>query len=338
MALIDKAAYFPVLVQMIPDGVVKMALRTSTLLSMLPIQSNQNNGLTLNWDIELDGAQTEFFAENVNPTNFTFDGAAKCSLNIVGRRGNFGVTHHALIDSLKRSPRDFQDLPALQFGNHLRKLAHDINGLLYTGVSPNIVGLGEIIDSTGAYANQTHALWTSYVADNGGTPQAVTLDQLYEDTDTIKATCGEKPTYAMVSTKTFSKIRGLFTNQQQVVVPLERTIRGPLVAESNIESININGCKFVLDTQCPDGEIYYINENYLAVVMTPPADMDGSVFEDHNMVDVSMLTASDINFLSSIGCYQLQKGGPSNQWTMELFSQLKCTKRNAFGKRLDVLV
>jgi len=335
------------LAQNYAGDVVRQVNRTSMALRVLPIVTGE--GKNVAWAAASSGAVVETYAEGADAANFGSDAQAAATLNWASYRSNFHVsglaraaarTSHTPAGNLQLWARNIVDASAA--------LASQINTHIYSGngaASPKeITGLDAAIGSTSnTYATidrGTATYWRPYLA-NPGVATAVTLSQLRGDISSIYQQSGEFPDIALCSPGVFDAIGALFDANRQYVQPVvvANTARGQIKLDGGYAGLAIDGCVFLRDKDATlesggaSGRIYYLNSNYVRLVVLPNAD-------DPGLGPDMMLTAND-GFGSiplMFGYDLLAKGGDSAKAQVKLYTELQVKKPNACGMRRFVQI
>lgn len=335
------------LAQNYAGDVVRQLNRTSMALRVLPIVTGE--GKNVAWAAASSGAVTEVYAEGADAANFGSDAQAPATLNWAQYRSNFHVSGLARAAArTSMTPAGNLALWARNIVDASAALASKINLHVYSGngaASPKeITGLDAAIGSTSnTYATidrGTSSYWQPYLA-NPGVATAVTLAQLRTDISTIYANSGEFPDVALCSPGVFDAIGALFDSNRQYQQPVlvANTARGQVKLDGGYAGLAIDGTVFLRDKDATlesggaSGRIYYLNTNYVRLVVLPQAD-DPSLGPD------MMLTANDgFGSVPLMFNYDLlAKSGDSAKAQVKLYTELQVKKPVACGMRRFVQI
>lgn len=337
------------LAQNYAGDVVRQVNRTSMALRVLPIVTGE--GKNVAWVASSTGAVTEVYAEGADAANFGSDSQAPATLNWAQYRSNFHVSGLARAAArTSMTPAGNVQLWARNIVDASAALAATINADVYNGdgsLSPKeLTGLDQAIGSTtNTYASINRSTagneyWRPYLA-NPGVATAVTLAQLRGDISSIYQQCGEFPDIALCAPSVFDAIGALFDANRQYVQPVVNvnTARGSIKLDGGYAGLAIDGTVFLRDKDATlesgnaSGRIYYLNTNYVRLVVLPQA-------EDPGLGPDMMLTANDgFGSVPLMFSYDiLAKGGDSSKAQVKLYTELQVKKPHACGMRRFVQI
>lgn len=333
------------LAQNYAGDVVRQVNRTSMGLRVIPIVTGE--GKNVAWAAASSGAVTEVYSEGADAANFGSDAQAAATLNWAQYRSNFHVSGLARAAArTSMTPAGNVALWARNIVDASAALASKINLHLYSGsgaASPKeITGLDSAIGSTSnTYATidrSTSAYWQPYLV-NPGVATPVSLSQLRTDISTIYANSGEFPDIALCAPGVFDAIGALFDSNRQYTQPTVTTARGTIKLDGGYAGIAIDGTVFLRDKDATlesgnaSGRIYYLNTNYVRLVVLPQAD-DPSLGPD------MMLTANDgFGSVPLMFNYDLlAKSGDSAKAQVKLYTELQVKKPVSCGMRRFVQI
>lgn len=340
MADIIQTSDLIVLAQVYSGDIVEQINYASTLLKILPVVDDA--GRNVAWATKAGGAIAESYTEaTLEVTNFGSAAQDDAILPWTFYRSAFHVSGPAMaMAASTATPAANVRLWAENMLESVSKLTSKINVDLFTGASAGvIVGLEEAIgDVANTYAtidrsNGANAYWRPYVADPG-VATAITLDQIRKDLQNIKVQSGYYCDWAVVSPNLLRKIATLFDASKQYVYETVRTTNGPrgkVELEGGIGAIRFDGCLFVDDKDCPDGEIFYLNTKYVKIARLP----FGSSLTDHR----DMMSTDGISQIAlPIRMELLAHTADADKAFMKSYLQLKVTRPNSCGVRYNVAV
>lgn len=272
-----QTAALVVLAQNYAGDIVRQFNRRSLLLSLLA--KLQGEGKNISWAAEGDGAAAAYVAEGAAAVTPTVDTQAPALLLWSIVRSEFSVTDFAKsAASTSRTPEGNIDLIARNMLNASATLASKINVGLFTGASGQtpgqIVGLAEAIGlDSNTYANidrSTAVYWRPYVVDPGSAT-ALTKAQIRLDLASIMKKGGVKPNFAFVGPSTLVAVKAVLDPQIMYTVQSQQVMgaNGLVNIEAGVSRVDVEGCTFVEDKDCPEGLIYYINTDAVHVEYLP---------------------------------------------------------------------
>lgn len=326
----------PILPTLLRPQVISCFNGRSTLLQL--IRKLSNNEATVNWPLQLDGALAEKFSEGATVSNVGSTTKKKATLDWAKYRTNFEVTDFAQDVS---ASRDAFDAIANEFMQSIEKLASTLNAKLFTGdgtTADEVAGLVYHVDDANTWAGINRATGANALARakvyDPGTPTAPTKRLIRDDLTGIYDICGETPPFAFINSAGFNKLVDLFDLQrfymQQIMGPL-----GQITLSTGISGVEIEGCTFIKDKDCPAGLIYYCNPKYMELQYTTPkqtpAPLDGLV--------VATAPVNDGYGAIPLGARVKRLGatGAKETFTASVHVQLKVAKPTAFGVRKNLL-
>ena len=320
------------------DPVVKQINRRSVLLRIIPVLAGM--GKNVAFDVEGDGMVAENFSDGDDASSFGSDALSPTGLGWGLHRANFRVTDVAAAAArTSGQPKGLVRLMGRNFVSAAAKLASFVNGACFTGTGAgnSIVGLTTALRDDNVYAGidrtiAGNAYWRANFVDSGGDP--LSLAMLREDIcDTIYRACGGQPDAAFCDPTTYTKIGGLFeeTRRRVQIITEITTARGRVVLDGSIGAIEVEGCVFFKDKDCPAGEIHYLNTEAVSVEYLPQDD-------DETLAEASEMMALDDGYGPiplGMKCLPLGRKGSARPFTSQIFAQLKVTQPNACGRRTN---
>jgi len=268
-----------VLAQNYAGDIVRQFNRRSLLLSLL--NKIEGEGKNVAWVAEGDGAAAAYVAEGAPAVTPTVDSQGSAILPWAIARSEFSVTDFAKSAARSsRTPEGNIALIARDMINASATLASKINLGLFTGASGQtpgqIVGLAEAIGlDNNTYATidrGASAFWKPYVVDPGSAT-ALTKAQIRLDLASIMKNGGVKPNFAFVGPSTLVALKAVLDPQIMYVVQSQQVMgaNGLVNIEAGVSRVDVEGCTFVEDKDCPEGVIYYINTDAVHVEYLPYA-------------------------------------------------------------------
>lgn len=318
-------------------AVRKQINRRSVLLRALRVVRGE--GKNVAFDIEADGAIAENFSDGADAANFGSDALNPATLGWGLVRSNFRVGDVAMLAAnSSRGGAEGLRLLARNFVSSSEKLAALINTQLFTGdgTSNSLVGLTTALEDGNTYAGINRATsgneyWRSHVLDAATDP--LTLDMIREDIgSTIYDACGEEPDLAFVSSATYLQIGGMFDESRRRVEPVKEitTSRGRVMLDGGVGAILVDNTVFVKDKDCPAGQIIYVNSSameieYLAAADEIPEGGSMDLDADDGLGPIPL----------GLRCRPLARNGASRRFSTQGVLQLKVTRPNACGRRIN---
>lgn len=325
------------LAQEFRGDVVRQINRRTGLLKMIRVVSGE--GKNLAWAPEFDGAMAETYNEGADVSTYGADDQDSAILNWALYRSNIQVTNLAMDGAATSgSPEGNRQLWARHMVNGAAKLASFINQELFVGpgTTTRIAGLGVAIASSGAYAGVNPATpgrsnWAAYVA---STAAALSFDLIRGDLASIYTQCGETPDMAVCDPVVFNKVGGLFDNTRRHMDSV-RGGAGPVKLEFGFQALEVDGTVFFRDKDCQAQTIHYLNSDHIELQYLPSASQEmllaaagGSMQADDGFGAVPLGFKYEM----------LAKTGPAEKAEILSTCQLKLERRNAFGKRTNIIV
>jgi len=312
-----------------------MALRT---LRIVP-----GAGQNVAFGAQKGGAIAENYSEGADATNFGSDGEVPVLIHWGLYRAPFSVTEHARrVASTTATPEGVENLVANKMMASNQELADKINKELYTGLGTGTlmagfdVAIGDDNNSYGGIdrSDAANAFWRPKVIDPGSLTSP-TFALVRRDLGQIKDQGGESPDLAYVSTSVYNTLAGLFDDNRSFTQDIT-TGRGPIKLESSAKAIDIDGCMFVPDKDCPANAIYYVNTNYVEIEYLPP---DPRVLAELASMGVQMLADDGYGPIPlGIVTEKLGRTGARDKYESLATLQLKVMRPNTCGVRLNVAV
>ena len=332
-----------VLAQNYAGDIVRQFNRRSATLAFL--RKTPGEGKNCAFGAQGDGAEGEAYAEGADASNFAADSQSGAILPWAQYRSNFSVSGLAKATARSsRTPEGNIELIARDIVDASAALASKINVAIFTGVSGaspgQIVGLAEAIGSTSnTYAtidrsSGANAFFRPYVVDPGSAT-ALTFAQIRLDLTSIMKKGGVKPNLAIVGPETLNAIGALYDPQKQYVYQAMKVMGGDGMIEldGGTGAIKFDGCAFVEDKDCPEGNIYYLNTDVVELQYLPldePA-MGGS----DEMVDADITDGVD-QIPLGIRIEALARSGDADKVMVKVYPQLVVKRPNMCGTRKHV--
>lgn len=332
-----------VLAQNYAGDIVRQINRRSATLAFL--RKTPGEGKNCAFVAQSSGADGEAYAEGADAANFAADGQSSAVLPWAMYRSNFSVSGLAKASARgSRTPEGNIELIARDIVDASAALASKINVAIFTGASGaspgQIVGLAEAIGSvSNTYAtidrsSGSNAFFRPYVVDPGSAT-ALTFTQIRLDLTSIMKQGGVKPNLAIVGPETLNVIGALFDPQKFYMYQTMKVMGGAGMIEldGGTGAIKFDGCVFVEDKDCPEGNIYYLNTDVVELQYLPldePA-MGGS----DEMVDGDITDGVD-SIPLGIRIEALARTGDADKVMVKVYPQLVVKRPNMCGTRKNV--
>jgi hypothetical protein len=149
-------------------------------------------------------------------------------------------------------------------------------GLYSDGSNPKeIDGLELAINTTGTYGGVVRSGSTGWW--NGKAPgsAAITLNNL-NDWQMLGVTGGRFPTIAVTTQAGYSRIWQLLTAEQKYWSVSEKDAQ---MASAGFNNFIFNGTPFLIDPKCPANRLYFLNEDFIKLAVTPLSDFRMEPFQ-----------------------------------------------------------
>lgn len=174
------------------------------------------------------------------------------------------------------SPEAVADFIRLYFAQAEMEMVEILGtGLWSTGTSNQIDGLAIAVDSTGTYGGLLRSANSWWAAQEDASTATMTLAAL----NTFFGTCsegGRHPTIIASSQAQYNRYWALNASQQRFVI--EPGGHDEQLASAGFSNLLLNGVPWIVDSHIPvDGAtsrdpIYFLNEDYLFLAVSPRAD------------------------------------------------------------------
>jgi hypothetical protein len=325
------------LAQTYAPEIVRQINRKTAFLRLVPVVVGE--GKNCSWIVEGDGQDAQVYAEGADVSDWASDAQAEAILSWSQYRAAARITGLARATArTSHSPQGNRSLVKRNIVNSSAKLASLLNTHCFTGngaASPKqLTGLDSAIgDDSNVYATidrSSVTYWRPTVRDPG-TPTNLTFALIRDDQRRVEEACGEKPDIAIVEPAVFNVVTSLFDSNRRFVETIT-TSRGDIKMGGG-SAIEVEGTVFVKDKDATAGQIYYLNSEYIALEVLPPADESLPVLEPG-----TRLTANDgFGDLPLMFTYEkLAKTGDSAKFFAKAYAELKIERPNAFAVRKNV--
>lgn len=159
-----------------------------------------------------------------------------------------------------------------------------------------LLGLPGAIAATGTYggiSRTTYTNWQSLVISEGTvapTRNSTLLDVIKTTTNGL----GQRPTFGVTGPLTWHKLATDFTAQERYNVnPGGTYADGQFGATAMFQALSVGGVPIYLDANATEGEIYYLNENYVSLYIHQDVSFGFTGFE-------STLINNQIGFIGAL--------------------------------------
>lgn len=161
-------------------------------------------------------------------------------------------------------------------------------------------GLPQAVSDTGTYggiSRATYPNWGSIAIAEGSTAptrDSVLLDIIKVIAGQSGGPGGERPTFGVCGPLTWHKLATDFAAQERYNVnPGGSYADGEFGAQAMFQALSVGGVPIYLDANCPEGTIYYLNENYAGLYVHQDASFGFTGFE-------STLANNQIGFIGAL--------------------------------------
>lgn len=331
------------LAQKYAGDTVRQINRTAMAIRTLPIITGE--GKNVAWAPEADGQNAEEYSDaSPDVTNAASDAQDSATLAWSLMRANFRVTGLARAAArTSGTPAGNLALWARNLTNSSAKLASLINSRIFggsgAGTPKQITGLDVAIgDDANLYAgidrsSGGNAYFRPYVVDPGVDTQ-LAIGQVREDIKEIYIQSGQYPDLAFCHPSVFNELGNLFDANRQYMQQVTNfnTARGSIKLDGGFSGLSVDGTVFVKDKDATAQEIFYVNTNYVSLVVLPQDGQDLGLGPD------TMLQANDgygdvpLMFAYS----KLAKTGDSDTAMVKIYTELQVKRPNSCGVRKHV--
>ena len=143
-----------------------------------------------------------------------------------------------------------------------------------------IDGLDFACQTSGTYAGVNRGTETWWA---GNEDTAIDLDtsgqgalESLNTAQTSVVTGGRFPTIAIIDSAGYNKVWGHLVEKQNFYTTNEKDTQ---MAAAGFNNFLFNGTPFVVDAKCPAGEMYFLNEDFIKLVVTPLSDFRMESFQ-----------------------------------------------------------
>lgn len=330
------AGLYNALGQNVRNDVIRALNRRSVMLRVMRIVVG--TGKNTAWDLEFDGAVAENHIDGADAANFGSDNLVQAVLTWGLVRANFRVTDTAIAAArANRNPQGLVGLLRRNLTNGGTALAALVNGQLYTGTGTGgqLLGLATALRDDNTYGGidrtlAANTLFRAIVRDAATAPLTLAMARNMISTRIYNAS-GEQPDFAFCASQVFEYLGGLFTEQRRYndTVRTVQTPRGPIVLDASIGTIEIEGCVFIKDKDCPTTDIYFINSDAIEIEVLPlmgseevaeTVQMEQSADDGHGPIPLGYKVV------------ELGRMGASRRFSMMSNLQLKVLRPNSCGR------
>lgn len=220
MSTTNVAAILSALGQEYEEKLRKQSNRRAPLASLIGTVPGHSHNIA--FDVQMDGATAESYAEGADVSTFTNDVEVPATLAYGHYKSAFHITETAL-DVASTSPaaaRELRDLLDLRIMGAGEAVCELVEADMWSGDgtdgsgNPTIVGFdGGAIAATGIYANinrATYPLWAGNTLANGGVLRALTEDLLAQADENIFTATGQKADFIMAHPSVHRKYASFF--------------------------------------------------------------------------------------------------------------------------------
>jgi len=345
MADVNLAAIAATLATLFEDRITSQINRSCVALQLLPVGPGE--GKNLQWSIRVGSGVGTKIADgaDVQAGDYLNDDKIPASLDYGTYHAAFAVTGKALAGALATgNPAELAALFADELGDAIERLAKGIQQALYDGdgTTDAMFGLcatGGPLDQTGTYAGvdrSTYPLWASNVDDNGGTPRALVVDLMRDMRTTVYEACG-MPFDLILTTPALHAKYGKLMGQERRWVDNVRLRGGKITLDAGFHMLEFDGVPVVRDVDVPDGEMLFLNSQYLKVCQMP----DGISAVNQSMAMAQLVGSEEeqmgegrTKLVARIN--PLGRDGDKYKFQLILYPQLKNRRCNAHGRIKDL--
>ena len=272
------------------DELVDSGNYQCNLLKILPIIPARNAN-AVNWAVDgYSGAPAETFSEGADVSTYTAATQFKPTLGYARYRDSKNISGSALRQaSLSVAPTATRDLLAEKIREAVKYVTLELGVDSFTGTGGNgLVGIQTAIDVSSTYGGVDRSTNQGFRSTEvTGSGAALSLPMLRNLLlSTTKRARNAKPTHLVGSFDTMGKIMGLADSNFRVSFDGGAADRAASKGLSiGFDYIDILGVPFVADNNCPDGEIYAINDKVCHWEYVPCMNNDATGYAMGNAVD-----------------------------------------------------
>lgn len=347
MADVIQTSDLIVIAQNYRGDIVRQINRTAVALRLFPFVPGEGNSISL--VAQGSGANAETFAEGATVANFGTDSQKGALLPWARYRSNIHTSISALARARNsRTPLGNIALWAKNLGDASAALASYMNAGAYTGAGGDaFVGFAEAIgDDANTYAgidrsDAANAYWRPYVVDPG-VPTSITMDAIQKDLAAIYIKSGSRPDIALVHPDTRRAVAALFSPQKFYVMRTDIVPtmgeRGAITFEGGIGAMDVDGCWFVEDRDCPSGLIHYISTPHVRFEYLDATDVLNDILSDEAEPGVISDDYGTTALPLAANIIGLGMNSDGYRATMRTELQLGVDRPNSCGTRYNVAV
>lgn len=179
------------------------------------------------------------------------------------------------------SPEAVVSLVKLQFEQAEMQLADQLDNGLWSDAVTNqkqIDGLkGAVDDGTvagtyGGLSRTTNTWWKSQIDSSTTTLTLATMQSMFG----LCSTGGRSPTVLMTTQANYNRYWGLNTSGQ--AFPVQPGGHDVQLAQSGFSNLVFNGAPVIVDSNVPANHIFFLNENYMYLLVHPRGNFDFNEF------------------------------------------------------------
>jgi len=315
-------------------------------------------GQNVAWSTRMAGATAADHAEGhtAQAASFQTDKQVPCLLNAGLYECNYEIT------DLAESGAANNDTLELDFGSRfmweqnttdcVMELAQKLNSDFYVGTGtgsngPTIVGCATALrdDNTYATVDRTQAVNAPFRSNvfTSAVPTAITHGDIRKDLALIAKRSGVgRPDIAFAGSLTLVAIKNSFDSSKEYSVPT--TWSGPrqqMVFDGSVPAVVFDGCLFIEDKDCPEGEINYINSRFtwfevLPKVMNLKDVGNDKVRELLRRID-SISQIPGATPITGFAFHELARNGSSDRNMVSCQVQVRFARPNSCGRRTNIL-
>jgi hypothetical protein len=303
--------------------------------------AGQGGGQNVGWDVEFStsGATAATFTEGADITTYTQDPVTKATLAWGMYQSSFSLSNLEInaASANVSNATALEDIVGERFLGAIAAICDKMETDCFSGTAaPAIVGLDTAIAATGSYAGVstgTYTEWKGNVQANGGTPQALTMNQLATAENLAFVASGMEPDFLMTTPAVYAKYEALFN-------PSVRTVQDgskPIPAfQGSSGRLFWRGKPIIRNRRATAGHIYMLNSDELELVVLPWANVpDGVMTVTRNAMSSNGKDADTVAIPFKV--YPLARTGSAVKFAVEVYAQLKVKRPNAHVNIADVL-
>lgn len=289
--------------------------RSAVTLGLLPKRTSP--GKDISWAVATGTGKAGAKADGADESSYRSDDKRGASLDYVIYTDPFqtsGFAKAAAANSGGPSPLSSLDLSDMM--ESTQRMAHGLNDAIFNGVgSTEMLGMttsGGPVDDAGTYATIARgsvSQWQSTVDGNSSVNRPLSTDLMRSMRTSIYEASGLRPNLIVTSPAQFENYGQLLDDKRRYVEQIQldsRTIR----LDAGFTALSFDGIPVVMDADCPDGEMYFLNTNFLYLDVLPPVTdgvtwsqlaVSGTAEEQFNSVGTGL--SLKVNKLSNAGDY-----------------------------------